>query len=91
MMFSCNLMRCEHMFNFFSVFTTSSKSLLMMVYYYNYCDSGHYRSSSFYIKHNVLETEFCLRLQVEPTQFGSIDRTSPYLQTPAPTQKKKDI
>jgi hypothetical protein len=30
-------------------------------------------------KHNVLETGFCLRLQVKPTQFGLIDRASPYL------------
>jgi hypothetical protein len=27
-------------------------------------------------KHNVLETGFCLRLQVKPTQLGSIDRAS---------------
>jgi hypothetical protein len=30
-------------------------------------------------KHNVSETALCLRLQVEPTQLGSIDRASPYL------------
>jgi hypothetical protein len=29
----------------------------------------------------VSETGFCLRLQVEPTQLGPIDRASPYLQT----------
>lgn len=30
-------------------------------------------------KHNVPEVGFCLRLQVEPTQLGSIDRASSYL------------
>jgi hypothetical protein len=32
--------------------------------------------------HNVLETGFCLRLQVKPTQLGSVDRASPYLRGP---------
>jgi hypothetical protein len=42
--------------------------------------SGHYPTSCFYIsKHNVSETVFCLRLQVEPTQLSPIDRASPYL------------
>jgi hypothetical protein len=27
--------------------------------------------------HNVSETGFCLRLQVEPTQLGPVDRASP--------------
>jgi hypothetical protein len=36
--------------------------------------------------HNVSETAFCLRLQVEPIQLGPVDRASPYLRTPAPTQ-----
>jgi hypothetical protein len=40
----------------------------------------------FYLKYNVSETEFCLRLQVEPTELGPMDRASPYLRTPAPTQ-----
>jgi hypothetical protein len=31
---------------------------------------------------NVSETGFCLRLQVEPTQLGPIDRASPCLRTP---------
>jgi hypothetical protein len=31
--------------------------------------------------HNVSKTEFCLRLQVKPTQLGPIDRASPYLRT----------
>jgi hypothetical protein len=26
----------------------------------------------FYLKHNVSETGFCLRLQVDPTQMGPI-------------------
>jgi hypothetical protein len=38
-----------------------------------------------YISKHVSETGFCLRLQVEPTQLGPIDRTSPCLRTPAPT------
>jgi hypothetical protein len=39
-------------------------------------------------KYNVSETGFCLRLQVEPTQLGPIDRASPYLRTLAPTQDR---
>jgi hypothetical protein len=35
---------------------------------------------------NISETAFCLHLQVEPTKLGPVDRASPYLQTPAPTQ-----
>jgi hypothetical protein len=30
----------------------------------------------FYLKHNVLETGFCIRIQAEPTQLGPIDRAS---------------
>jgi hypothetical protein len=33
----------------------------------------------FCLKHNISETEFCLRLQVEPTQLCPIDRASLYL------------
>jgi hypothetical protein len=40
----------------------------------------------FCLKHNVSETEFCFRLQVEPTQLGPIDRASPYLRAPAQAQ-----
>jgi hypothetical protein len=40
----------------------------------------------FYLKHNVSETGFCLHLQVDPSQLGSIDKDSPYLQIPAPSQ-----
>jgi hypothetical protein len=32
---------------------------------------------AFYLRHTFLETELCLRLQVEPTQLGQIDRASP--------------
>jgi uncharacterized protein YxeA len=37
--------------------------------------------SVYFSEHNVSETEFCLRPQVEPTQLDPIDRASPYLQT----------
>jgi hypothetical protein len=40
----------------------------------------------FLFKNIVSETGFCLRLQVKPTQLGPIDRASPYLRTPVPTQ-----
>jgi hypothetical protein len=43
----------------------------------NYGISGHYPSSCFHLKYNVSEIGFCLRLQVEPTQLGPIDRVSP--------------
>jgi hypothetical protein len=36
-----------------------------MVYYYNYHNSGHYPSSCLLFKHDVSDTEFCLRLEVE--------------------------
>jgi hypothetical protein len=49
---------------------------------------GHYPPFCFYLKHNVSETGFCLHLHVEPTQLGPVDRASPYLQTPAPTQDR---
>jgi hypothetical protein len=39
-----------------------------------------------YLKQNVSETGFGLRLQLKPTQLGPIDRATSYLQTPAPTQ-----
>jgi hypothetical protein len=34
-----------------------------------------------YLKHNVLETGFCLQLQIKPTQLGPIDSASPCLRT----------
>jgi hypothetical protein len=36
--------------------------------------------------HNVSETRFYLGLQAEPTQLGPVDRTIPYIRTPASTQ-----
>jgi hypothetical protein len=35
-----------------------------------------------FLKNNVLETGFCLRPRVKPTQLDPIDRASPYLRTP---------
>jgi hypothetical protein len=68
----------------------------MMVHLYKHYVSGHYPSSCLYLKHrpvyiskhNVSETGSCLRLEVKPTQLGPIDRGSPYLRTPAPTQDR---
>jgi hypothetical protein len=40
----------------------------------------------FYLKYNISETEFCLRLQIKPIQLGPIDTASPYLRTSAQTQ-----
>jgi hypothetical protein len=40
---------------------------------------------------NITETEFCLRLHVEHTQLGLIDRASPYLRTPGPTQDRTNF
>jgi hypothetical protein len=55
---------------------------------YKYYVFGRYPSSCLYLKtvlfifkHNVLETGFCLRLQVKPTQLSPIDRACPYLRT----------
>jgi hypothetical protein len=36
----------------------------------------------YFIKHDVSETGFCLRLQVDPTQMGPIERASLRLRTP---------
>jgi hypothetical protein len=36
--------------------------------------------------YKISETGFCLRHQVKPNQLGPIDRASPYLRPPAPTQ-----
>jgi hypothetical protein len=44
---------------------------------YNYCVSGHFPLSSSYLKQNVSETD--ARLQIEPTQFDTIDGASSYL------------
>jgi hypothetical protein len=40
----------------------------------------------FYLKHDVSETEFCLRFQVEPTQLDSIDVTNLCLRRQDPTE-----
>jgi hypothetical protein len=40
----------------------------------------------FNFKNDVLETGFCLHLQVEPTHLDLIDRVSPCLPTAEPTQ-----
>jgi hypothetical protein len=58
-----------------------------------------YRSQSLYIfiivpflfkPHNVSETGFCLRLQVEPSQLGPIDRASPYMRNVLLFKQKQD-
>jgi hypothetical protein len=36
------------------------------------------RRPVFYLKHNVSETGFCLRLQMRPTKFGSNDKRDSY-------------
>jgi hypothetical protein len=72
--------------------TKSSASLTFSTN--SYYVFGHYPSSCLYLKHcpiyfskhNVLETRFCLHFQVKPTQFGQIDRASPYLLKVKPTQ-----
>jgi hypothetical protein len=40
----------------------------------------------YYLRRNVTETGFCLRLQVKPTQLGPINRASRFLLTTTPTQ-----
>jgi hypothetical protein len=39
-----------------------------------------------FIWNTILETGFCLHLQAEPTHLGSVNISSPYLQTPASQQ-----
>jgi hypothetical protein len=41
----------------------------------------------YFSRHNVLETGFCLCLQVKPTQLGPIDRASPHLWTSVPASR----
>jgi hypothetical protein len=43
----------------------------------------------FTLTHNVSETGFRLRLQVEPTQLGPVGRASPYLRTSAPESESE--
>jgi hypothetical protein len=62
---------------------------------YKYYVFGHYSSSCLYLKnsavyflkHNVSETGFCLRLQVKPTPLAPIDRASPYLRRQNPVSE----
>jgi hypothetical protein len=42
-------------------------------------------TSKVYLKHDISETGFCLRVQVELTQLDAIDRASLCLRTPATT------
>jgi hypothetical protein len=63
---------------FETTFDTEVSDMSIICCHYNYCVSGYYPSSCFYLKHNVSETGFCLRFQVEPTQLSPIDRASPY-------------
>jgi hypothetical protein len=35
--------------------------------------------SIFYLKHDISEAGLCLRLEVEPTEFGPVGRASPYI------------
>jgi hypothetical protein len=44
------------------------------------------RRPVYFSKNNVSETGFHPCLQVKPTHLGPIDRASPHLQTPVPTQ-----
>jgi hypothetical protein len=50
-----------------------------MVNNYKYYVYGHYPWSCLYLKHNVYDIGFCLRLQVKPNQLGPIDRASSFL------------
>jgi hypothetical protein len=67
--------------------TTVILNIGSVVHHYKYCVSRH-PSSCFYLKHNVSENVFCLRIQVESTQLGPIDTASPYLRTPAGTRDR---
>jgi hypothetical protein len=67
--------------------------LIINFHQYKYYVDGHYPSSlkiirSLYIsKYKVSETGLFLRLQVKPTQLGSIDRAIPYLRTTVPAPR----
>jgi hypothetical protein len=46
----------------------------------------------FYLKHEVAETEFCLRIQLDPTQVGPIERASRFhLKTEKESSPRKVI
>jgi hypothetical protein len=56
---------------------------MTMVCKYNYYNFRHYHRPVLY--KNVLETGFCLRLRVEPTQMGPIERASLWFRTTTTT------
>jgi hypothetical protein len=58
-----------------------------IVCWYNYCFWTLSVVLFLFKTHNVSETAFCLRLQVEPTHFGPIDRVT--LRVPALKSKSK--
>jgi hypothetical protein len=77
----------EVFFFFFGNVNFKCKNLLQLLYFWTlFIVLPKKTPFSFISKHNVSETGFCLRLQVKPTQLGPIDRISPYLRTPVPTQ-----
>jgi hypothetical protein len=49
------------------------------VYLCNYHNSGHIHRPVFYLKQDISGTEFCLRLQLEPTRLGPLNRASLFL------------
>jgi hypothetical protein len=48
---------------------------------YNHHNCGHCLCPVFCLKHDVSETGFCLRIQVEPTYVGPIETTNLCLRT----------
>jgi hypothetical protein len=78
------------------IYENFSNTPLISPFMIKYYVSGHYPSSCLYLKHrpvyiskhSVSEIGFSLRLQVKSTQLGPVDRASPYLRTPAPTQDR---
>jgi hypothetical protein len=60
-----------------SLFATKDCCLFHPCLFQYYQNSGHYPSPSVLFKHNVPQTGFCIRLQVEPAQLGPIDRWGP--------------
>jgi hypothetical protein len=72
-----------------TVYISTKISMTKTLLQYKYYVSGHYPSTCFYLKylpvyistHDVSKTGFCLRLQLEPSHLGPIDRASPYLRS----------
>jgi hypothetical protein len=60
-----------------------SENLLYRIMKHAKTDSVHMLLNTLFTTHTAFRRRFCLRLQVKPTQLGSIDRASPYLRTPA--------